>query len=243
MPYAISVVRLARRKSLTRFSSPCDFRLRARRCRVHCIPHPTSVTIAIRPSYRGGTTRTKSLIWGNRQASTCREPSIAVRPNSALTKRWCDRPRAAANSSPTGKLALARSTRSGRHRRGEFGMPTQVVVPSDSWAAEVHGLAGTIFVEMPSSPGMAKPVGEKVWFSAAEIPLTAGGAAGADRPSAGGEAPPCPLRVVDGLLEVLPPAAAPVAFAVGATPPAAGIRAAGTTSEMLADPVLLVTRP
>ena len=36
-------------QSLTRFNPPCDS-LRARRFRVHRIPHPTSVTIAIRPS-------------------------------------------------------------------------------------------------------------------------------------------------------------------------------------------------
>jgi len=110
LPYAISVVRLARRKSLTRFSSPCDFRLRARRCRVHCIPHPTFVTIAIRPSFRGGTTRTKSLIWGSRQASTCREPSMAARPNSTLTNRWCNRRWAASNSSPTGNWGIRLTT-------------------------------------------------------------------------------------------------------------------------------------
>ena len=47
----------------------------------------------------------KSLIWGGRQAFTRREPSMAVRPNSTLTKRWCNRPCAASNSSPTGKSA------------------------------------------------------------------------------------------------------------------------------------------
>jgi hypothetical protein len=36
-------------------SAPCDPRSRARRCRVHRIPRSTSVTIAIRPSQRGGT--------------------------------------------------------------------------------------------------------------------------------------------------------------------------------------------
>jgi hypothetical protein len=41
---------------------------RARRCRVHRIPHPTSVTIAIRPSDGCGMPERKSLIWGSRQA-------------------------------------------------------------------------------------------------------------------------------------------------------------------------------
>ena len=45
----------------------------------------------------------KSLIWGGRQAFTRREPSMAVRPNSTLTKRWCGRVVACANSSPSGK--------------------------------------------------------------------------------------------------------------------------------------------
>jgi len=45
----------------------------------------------------------KSLIWGSRQAFTRREPSMAVRPNSTLTKRWCGRVVACANSSPSGK--------------------------------------------------------------------------------------------------------------------------------------------
>src|SRR6266566_9995676 len=39
-----------------------------RRCRVHRIPYPTSVTIAIRPSCGNGTARVVSLIWGKREA-------------------------------------------------------------------------------------------------------------------------------------------------------------------------------
>src|SRR4051794_5770453 len=38
-------------RSPTLADQPCDH-LRARRCRVHRIPHPTSVTIAKRPSWR-----------------------------------------------------------------------------------------------------------------------------------------------------------------------------------------------
>src|SRR5437588_4986296 len=45
-----SAARLRAGASLTRFSSPCNCHWRARRYRVHRISHPTSVTIAIRPS-------------------------------------------------------------------------------------------------------------------------------------------------------------------------------------------------
>jgi hypothetical protein len=41
---------------------------RARRCRVHRIPHPTSVTIAIRPSHGRGMAGVVGVIWGNREA-------------------------------------------------------------------------------------------------------------------------------------------------------------------------------
>jgi hypothetical protein len=40
---------------------------RSGRCRVHRIPCPTSVTIAIRPSWRAGTGRLVGLIWGRRE--------------------------------------------------------------------------------------------------------------------------------------------------------------------------------
>jgi hypothetical protein len=107
------------------------------------------------------------------------------------------------------------------------GIPTHVVVPSVSRAAEVHGLAGTIFVEMPSSAGLDKPVRENVWFSAEEIPCTAAGATGADCPIAGGEGElAVPLGGVP-MVSTLP------AFPLGATPPAAGPRAAGVTPETL----------
>jgi hypothetical protein len=121
------------------------------------------------------------------------------------------------------------------------GIPTHVVVPSVSRAALVHGLAGTIFVEKPSSAGVAKPVGENVRFCAEAIPCTesriaacmafsaealiAGltvGAAGADCPRDGGEDVP---GTTEGPL--IPP---------GGTPPAAAPRAAGMTPETLAEP-------
>jgi hypothetical protein len=56
----------ARLESLTG-NPPCD-RSRARRCRVHRIPHPTSVTIAIRPSQRRRDDAFIILIWGNLEA-------------------------------------------------------------------------------------------------------------------------------------------------------------------------------
>ena len=40
---------------------------RSGRCRVHRIPSPTSVTIAIRPSWRAGTGGVVVLIWGKRE--------------------------------------------------------------------------------------------------------------------------------------------------------------------------------
>jgi len=72
----------------------------------------------------------------------------------------------------------------GLYRR--LGIPTQVVDPSVSRAAVLHGFAGTIFVETPSSAGTAKPVRELAW-ACAEIPCTATGATGADCPAIGGE--------------------------------------------------------
>jgi hypothetical protein len=106
-----------------------------------------------------------------------------------------------------------------------LGIPTQVVVPSVSRAAEVQGLAVTIFVETPSSPGMDNPVCENTWE---EIPCTAVGAIGTDCPIVGGGE--VELRVAPGPLLV--PAGA-LAFPPGAAPPAAGTRAAGTTPEIL----------
>jgi hypothetical protein len=53
-------------------SGPHDFAVRFTRIRlvpasVHRIPHPTSVTIAIRPSYRGGTALILPVIWAHGQ--------------------------------------------------------------------------------------------------------------------------------------------------------------------------------
>src|SRR5947207_9314877 len=57
----ISAARLHAGASLTRFSSPCNGHWRARRYRVHRIPHPTSVTIAIRPSCGHETAETSGV--------------------------------------------------------------------------------------------------------------------------------------------------------------------------------------
>jgi hypothetical protein len=66
------------------------------------------------------------------------------------------------------------------------GIPTQVVVPSVSFAAVLHGFAGTIFVETPSSAGLDKPVDGVA--PSAETPWTATGAfGGGDWPVSGGE--------------------------------------------------------
>jgi hypothetical protein len=99
------------------------------------------------------------------------------------------------------------------------GIPTQVVVPSVSLAALLHGLAGTVLVEMPSSAGLDSPVVELGACSA--IPRTSAGGIGVcARPEAGGEgmAPPDvggppPTRPAGG-----PPPTAPA----GEPPPTAG---------------------
>jgi hypothetical protein len=62
-----SIVRLPRRRSLTGQSPPCNPYQRSGRCRVHRIPCPTSVTIAIRPSWRAGNGRVVGLIWVERE--------------------------------------------------------------------------------------------------------------------------------------------------------------------------------
>lgn len=70
-------------------------------------------------------------------------------------------------------------------------MPTHVLVPSVSRAAVPQGLAGTIIVETPSSPGLARPVEELGPCSA--NPRTSAGVAGegiAEDPDAAGEAEP-----------------------------------------------------
>ena len=56
-----NAVRLSRRRRSRGSSRPAKA-LRARRCRVHRIPCPTSVTIAIRPSSRAGTAEVLALI-------------------------------------------------------------------------------------------------------------------------------------------------------------------------------------
>ena len=55
------------RRPIAHENSPCDC-LSRRRCRVHRIPRSTSVTIAIRPSCRGGTQESIMLILANREA-------------------------------------------------------------------------------------------------------------------------------------------------------------------------------
>jgi hypothetical protein len=67
LPYANITSRLPRRRSLTGQSPPCDPYQRSGRCRVHRIPSPTSVTIAIRPSWRAGTGGFVGLIWGREE--------------------------------------------------------------------------------------------------------------------------------------------------------------------------------
>src|SRR4029077_1586926 len=75
-----------------------------------------------------------------------------------------------------------------------LGIPTQVVDPSVSRAAALQGFAGTIFVEIPSSAGMAKPLGEPTWSCPKVPPRAATAATGADCPVIGGE--DAPLRPV-----------------------------------------------
>jgi hypothetical protein len=69
------------------------------------------------------------------------------------------------------------------------GIPTHVVVPSVSRAALLHGLAGTILVDTPSSAILARPVGELSWSCSAK-PRTAAGAGGYACPASGGEGAP-----------------------------------------------------
>jgi len=63
----LSAGRLRAGRSLTGRSPPCN-PSRARRCRVHRIPHPTSVTIAIRPSWWDGMRGVVRVIWVNHEA-------------------------------------------------------------------------------------------------------------------------------------------------------------------------------
>jgi hypothetical protein len=64
-------------------------------------------------------------------------------------------------------------------------MPTQVVNPSVSLAVVLHGTAFTVFVEIPSSPTLSKPVvllGRNAVPGAGAAPTVADGAV----PAAGG---------------------------------------------------------
>jgi hypothetical protein len=62
----LSAVRLAHRL-IAHGNPPCD-PSRARRCHVHRIPRPTSVTIAIRPSWWDGMRGVVRVIWGHHEA-------------------------------------------------------------------------------------------------------------------------------------------------------------------------------
>jgi hypothetical protein len=116
-----------------------------------------------------------------------------------------------------------------------LGIPTQLIDPSVSRAAVLHGFAGTIFVETRSSAGMAKPVRELVW-SCVEFPCTAPGATGADCPAIGGEGAPT-LPLGPGLGPPLP------TFGFGATPPPAAPRGAELMPEELLKSLLLLMPP
>ena len=58
----------ARRSFRSQAKAHPAINLRARRCRVHRLPRPTSVTIAIRPSSGCGMAGVVGVIWGNREA-------------------------------------------------------------------------------------------------------------------------------------------------------------------------------
>jgi hypothetical protein len=73
------------------------------------------------------------------------------------------------------KTAIAIAMATGRHFLGGSlcaqllalaGIPTQVVVPSVSWAVVLQGFAGTISVEVPSAEVLARPVDELAGCSA-----------------------------------------------------------------------------
>jgi hypothetical protein len=94
-----------------------------RRPRVHRIPRSTSVTIAIRPSIRGGTARKMLVIWGNDQAKYffAREWTGQIILKwlvklPSMRRRKSARPLEALNPSRNGKSV----TRSGRATTGSF---------------------------------------------------------------------------------------------------------------------------
>ena len=67
--FAVRSIAVRRRAALAhRQSPPCENFLRARRCRGHRSPHPTSVTIAIRPSCGRGMAGVVGVIWVEREA-------------------------------------------------------------------------------------------------------------------------------------------------------------------------------
>jgi hypothetical protein len=83
----LSAGRLRAGWSLTE-NPPCN-PSRARRCRVHRIPRPTSVTIAIRPSCGRGMAEVVGLIWGHGEAEYfCRKhwtkPCVICRASNAI---------------------------------------------------------------------------------------------------------------------------------------------------------------
>jgi hypothetical protein len=109
----------------------------------------------------------------------------------------------------------------GRHWAGIHrlsGMPTQVVVPSVSRAAVLHGFVGTTFVVKPSAAGLLKPNREPAGCSA--IPWAAAGATGGaeDWPVIGGDDAPVPVPGAGAFpTPVEPPMTPPVVggFALG----------------------------
>jgi hypothetical protein len=93
-PVSTKAARRSWYRSRRSFSEGGSASLVLRRRRVHRIPHPTSVTIAIRPSYRGRDARKMMLIWGEingvglRQIGTTgKSPALPLRTlRSAMSK-------------------------------------------------------------------------------------------------------------------------------------------------------------
>jgi hypothetical protein len=74
-------------------------------------------------------------------------------------------------------------------------MPTQVVVPSVSRAYVVHGLAGTVFVEMPSLPTSFSPVSVREIRGFPPGKTMPGGVSATEPSGGGGGDPPIPGEV------------------------------------------------
>jgi hypothetical protein len=70
-------------------------------------PAPTFVTTAKRPSERARDAREKIADLGSASSFSSSQASMPVLRNSTLTKQWCNRPLATANSSPTGKRPVS----------------------------------------------------------------------------------------------------------------------------------------